>query len=214
MPPSDCLLHGGLMLNRMRVVVSLALAFACLAVAKDKKKSTLPDYILEARTYFVLIDPDAGTPVNAPLANKTAQDDVERALLNWGRLKPAQTMSMADLVVTVRTGNGKMARPTIDGEPTNDRPVVVQPSDSGIHIGAQQGRNPDAAQSGPQNSKPGLGSEIGPTEDAFLVYQGVGPDATALDRAPVWRYIAKNALRSPDVPAVAEFRKAIDAAVK
>jgi hypothetical protein len=214
MPPSDCLLHGGLMLNRMRVVVSLALAFACLAVAKDKKKSTLPDYILEARTYFVLIDPDAGTPVNAPLANKTAQDDVERALLNWGRLKPAQTMSMADLVITVRTGNGKMARPTIDGEPTNDRPVVVQPSDSGIHIGAQQGRNPDAAQSGPQNSKPGLGSEIGPTEDAFLVYQAVGPDATALDRAPVWRYIAKNALRSPDVPAVAEFRKAIDAAVK
>jgi hypothetical protein len=198
------------------MLFTLVLVFACIAVANEKK-STLPDYVLEARTYLVLIDPDAGTPMNAPLANKTAQDDVEKALLKWGRLKPVPAMSMADLVITVRTCNGKTVRPTIDGEPTNDRPVVVQPNDSGMHIetrvGSQQGRNPDAAQSGPQAAPPHLGTEFGSPEDTLLVYRG-GLGAPPLERAPIWRYSAKNALRSPDVPAVAEFRKAIEAAVK
>jgi hypothetical protein len=199
--------------RRIRVLLTLVLLFACVAFA-NKKKSPLPDFVLEAHTYFVLIDPDAGTHLDAPLANKTAQDDVERALLNWGRLKPVMTMSLADLVITVRTGNGKTAQRTIDGEPTNDRPVVVQPNDNGILIAAQQGRNPDAAQTGPQAAPPGLGTEVGSADDSFLVYKG-GPTAPPLDeRTPVWRYVAKNALHSPEVPAVAEFRKAIEAAVK
>lgn len=200
------------MLLRMRLLFTVVLLFACLAVA-DKKKSSLPNFVLDARTFFVLIDSDAGTPVTAPLANKTAQDDVEKALMNWGRLKLVPTMSLADLVITVRTGNGKMVRPTIDGEPTNDRPVIVQPTDSGIRIGAQQGRNPDAAQTGPQNPAPHTGTEVGSAEDVFLVYRG-GPEGNPLERAPVWRYTAKNGLHSPDVPAVAEFKKAVDAAVK
>jgi hypothetical protein len=125
-------------------------------------------------------------------------------------------MSMADLVITVRTGNGKTAQRTIDGEPTNDRPVIVQPNDNGIRVGAQQGRNPDAAQNGPQSPPPALGTEVGAAEDSFLVYRGTHDTQAvpALDNAPVWRYSAKNALHSPDVPAVGEFRKAVDAAVK
>jgi hypothetical protein len=35
-----------------------------------------------------------------------------------------------------------------------------------------------------------------------------------LDAAPAWRYLAKDALHSPDVPAVAEFRKIIAEAEK
>lgn len=201
--------------NRMRLILTLVLLCACSAVA-NKKKSSLPDFVLNAQTYFVLVDPDAGTPLNAPLANRTAQDDVERALANWGRLKPVMTMSMADLVITVRTGNGKTAQRTIDGEPTNDRPVVVQPNDNGIRVGAQEGRNPDAAQTGPQSTPPGLGTEIGAAEDSFLVYRGNhdSPGPPPLEGAPVWRYVHKNALHSPDVPAVGEFRKAIEEAIK
>ena len=46
----------------------------------------------------------------------------------------------------------------------------------------------------------------------FTVYEGRldGP----LDRAPAWRYVNKDALRSPNVPAVAEFRKIIEEAEK
>jgi hypothetical protein len=97
---------------------------------------------------MVLVDPDAGMSTSAPLANKTAQDDVEKALANWGRLRLVLIGggNNADLVITVRKGNGKMVQATVSGEPTNDRPVVVVPSDTGIHIGVQQGRPPDSRQ--------------------------------------------------------------------
>lgn len=35
-----------------------------------------------------------------------------------------------------------------------------------------------------------------------------------LDNAPVWRYIAKNGLKSPRVEAVEEFRKAVEESEK
>jgi hypothetical protein len=202
------------MLRRLSLGLSLVLLIACLAPANDKKKETLPAEVLAAQTVEVLVDPDAGMSTSEPLANRTAQEDVEKALAKWGRLKLVLVEGdNADLVITVRKGNKKMVQPTISGEPTNDRPVVVVPSDNGIHIGAQQGRPPNATQAPPADTSPRLGSEVGAMDDTFLVYRG-GSGVPALERAPVWRYVAKNGLRSPDVPAVAEFRKAIEAAVK
>jgi hypothetical protein len=199
---------------RMRVLLSLGLLFACLATANNKKKDALPAEVLNAQTVVVLVDPDAGMSTSAPLANRTAQEDVEKALANWGRLKLVLIGgNNADLVITVRKGNGKIVQPTVSGEPTNDRPVVVVPSDNGIHVGVQQGRPPDSTQPPPAETSPRLGGEVGPTEDTFLVYMG-GSGAAPLDRAPVWRYVSKNGLHSPDVPAVAEFRKAVEAAIK
>jgi len=57
-----------------------------------------------------------------------------------------------------------------------------------------------------------LGTEVGPSQDTFAVYRG--KVEYPLDSSPVWRYIAKNSLRSPAVPAVDEFRKAIADAEK
>jgi hypothetical protein len=201
------------MVRRLGLVLSVAVLFACFAPAKNKKKDTLPAQVLAAQTVVVLVDPDAGMSTSAPLDNRIAQQDVEKALADWGRLKPILIGNTADLVITVRKGNGKTVQPTIDGEPPNDRPVVVVPSDNGIHIGAQQGRPPDSTQAPPQDTAPRLGGEVGSAEDTFLVYVG-GAGSAPLDRAPVWRYVAKNGLHSPDVPAVAEFRKAVDEAVK
>lgn len=130
------------MIIRVRVLLSLVVVFgmfAWLVAANDKKKETLPAEVLAAQTVVVLVDPDAGMSTSAPLANRTAQEDVEKALEKWGRLKPVLIGNTADLIITVRKGNGKIVQPTVSGEPTNDRPVVVQPSDTGIHIGAQQG---------------------------------------------------------------------------
>jgi hypothetical protein len=202
------------MVRRLSLVLSLVFLIAFLSPAKDKKKDTLPAQVLAAQTVVVLVDRDAGMSTSAPLDNRTAQQDVEKALADWGRLKPVLIGNTADLVITVRKGNGKIVQPTIGGEPPNDRPVVVVPSDNGIHIGAQQGRPPDSAQAPPQDTSPRLGTEASTvTEDTFLVYLG-GEGSPPLERAPVWRYVAKNGLHSPDVPAVAEFRKAVDAAVK
>lgn len=200
------------MLVRMRVLGLLALLFASLAISGKKKEILLPDYVLKAHTVLVIIDPHAGTSATSPLANRTAQDDVEKALMKWGRLAPVVEGLPADLVITVRKGSGKIVQPTIGGEPTDDRPVIVQPTDSGIRIGGQQGRPPGATQPPQQDTKPRPRMEAGPAEDMFVVYEG-GVDRR-LDGASAWHYTGKDALRSPDVPAVGEFRKIIEAAEK
>ncbi len=89
---------------RMRVLLSLGLLLTGLTIAESKKKPALPLSVLKAHTVIVLIDPDAGIPVNAPLANTTAQEDVRKAITKWGRLGLAQTVGTADLVITVRKG--------------------------------------------------------------------------------------------------------------
>ena len=197
------------MFVRMRVLLLLFFLCASLSIAGNKKKSLLPVYVLRARTVLVLIDPDAGISATSPLANKTAQEDVEKALMKWGRLTPVMEAQTADLVITVRKGSGKIVQPTIGGMPTTDRPVIVQPTDGGVRIGGQQGRSPDATQGRPQ---PSPRIEAGPSEDTFVVYEG--RVAALLNRSPAWRYLAKDALHSPDVPAVGEFRKIIEDAEK
>jgi len=203
-----------IMLVRIRVTVLLILLLASLTVADNKKKIVLPAYVLKARTVVVLIDPDAGINPEAPLANKTAQEDVEKAIAKWGRLTPVLDPQTADLVITIRKGSGKLVKQTIGGMPTNDRPVIVQPNDTGIRIGAQQGRSPNApTQPQPQDTRPSPQTEVGNSEDAFVVYEG--HSTASLDQqAPLWRYTNKNALHSPNVPAVDEFRKLIQEAEK
>jgi hypothetical protein len=201
------------MLFRMRALLCLLLLFASLAVADKKKKVVLPPYVLAARTVVVLIDPNTGISPSSPLANKTAQEDVEKALMKWGRLNPVLDTQTADLVIIVRKGSGKIAQPTIGGAPTNDRPVIVQQTDSAIRIGAQQGRQPGSTDPAPQDTRPHPQAEVGPPDDMFAVYEG--HTVAAFDQqAPAWRYLAKDALHSPNVPAVAEFRKLVDEAEK
>lgn len=198
------------MLKRMCVLVAVMLAVVCLVTAKDKKKSSLPDAVLAAQTAAVLIDPHSAIPVNDPGGNKTAQDDVEKKLMEWGRLRVTLDVGHADLVIVVRKGNKQAVNPAVGGEPTNDRPVVVQQTDNAIHIGAQTG-HPIGAQQG-QPTGVGPGGEIGPSEDMFMVY--LGQVDAPLERGPIWRYVAKDGLKGPEVPAVAEFKKAVDEAVR
>ena len=201
------------MLCRRSALFLLLLLPALPAQAKDKKK-VLPEYVLRAHTVLVVVDPDAGiSPLN-PNENRIAQDDVEKALMSWGRFTPVMDAQTADLVITVRRGHGRAVSPTIGGVP-NDRPVIMQPSDGGIRIGGQQGRPTpvsDPSASGPQQTGPYPRTEVGPSDDTFAVYRG-GVEYP-LDSSPVWRYSAKDALNSPNVPAVAQFRKVIEEAEK
>jgi hypothetical protein len=58
--------------------------------------------------------------MTSPLASKTAQEDVEKALTKWGWLAPVMETQTADLVITVRKGSGRIVEPTIGGLPTID----------------------------------------------------------------------------------------------
>jgi hypothetical protein len=194
-------------------VFSLLLICCLVAAGKDKKKIILPKDILEARTVLVVVDPDAGIAVEAPSANRTAQEDVEKALMNWGRFTLAMDVSTADLVISVRKGNGKIAQPTIGGVPTNNRPVIFEPTDSGVGMGGHRGTPPQAGDpTGAQPQDPHPQVEVAPTQDMFAVYRGKRDNA--LDSPAVWRYNTKDALRSPDVPAVDAFRNLIKEAEK
>ena len=201
------------MLKREGLVVSVLLT--CLAgSAKDKKKSALPVDILQAQTVLVVVDPNAGMDIQDPNANRIAQQDVEKALMKWGRFSLAMDASTADLVITVSKGNGKLVQPTIGGVPNNNRPVIMEPTDSGGRIGGRQGNNgnpgdPSNPQSGPPDPHPEIA--MGRSEDMFVVYRNNknDPQYAPLDSAAVWRYTSRDALHSPDVPAVDEFRNVI-----
>jgi hypothetical protein len=198
----------------MRVLLTFALVATPLAIAGPKKKDPLPAYVLKAHTAVVIVDPSAGTSLNSPLANKKAQEDVEQALMKWGRLSLVLDPQSADLVIVIRKGSGKLVEPTIGGLPTNDRPVIVQQTDRNIRIGGQQGRAPGSPQQpSPQDTSASPQMEVAPPDDMFSVYEGRSEGA--IDQRPIaWRLVAKNALHSPDVPAVVEFRKAVESAEK
>jgi hypothetical protein len=192
-------------------VVSLLVT---LGFAKDKK-SVLPAYVLTAKTVAVMIDPTAGISIDDPRANQNAQKDVEAALLSWGRFEPVVSTRMADLIIVVRKGTGRMANETIPDPRQNDRPGSVTQTDNGIAMGGQHGPQPGMT-GGPGG--PGTGPspspqmEIGQAADSFVVYKG--GDDRPLDTPPAWRYTASDGLNPHSVPAVAAFRKAVENAEK
>jgi len=203
---------------RMRVaLLAFSLFVLSFSVAAAKKKAQVPDFILKAQTVCVLIDPDAGTSLTDPFANKTAREDVEKALMSWHRFALVQEPTRADLVIIIRRGAGKPVDRTIGNLPTNDRPVTVQQTDNAIRIGGQQGRAPGSpTQTLPQDTRPEQQTEVGNNvaQDMFVVY-GPGTDmghsiSQMGDRTIGWRSQGKNLLKSPEVPAVSDFRKAIE----
>ncbi len=203
------------MTRRLCMLLASLVLLPPAAYPKDKHKSILPEAVLRAQTVRVVIDPMAGEPLDQPQANALARDSVEKALMEWGRFRLMLDGGDSDLVIVIRTGDGRFSRPTMKGGPIDQRPGIGQSTDSDIRIGAQQGQAPPLGGPGtyPQNRGPRMGTEMGQSEDAFEVH--LGNTDSPLDSPAVWRYIRKDCLRpSPQVPAVEEFRKAIAAAEK
>ena len=197
------------------ITMALALALAAgMGSAKKKEKVLLPDFVLKAQTVVVLILPDAGEPMNDPFANRKAQEEVEKALMKWGRYRLTQDASTADLVIAVKKGSGKIANPTINGGPVDTRPGTIETTDNQIRIGAQQGRPPNGPESGDATGTSGRaspGMEVGSSDDMFEVFRA---DIYAGHDAPVWQYVAKDGLKPPSVTAVEQFRKAVEESEK
>jgi hypothetical protein len=196
------------------LAASLGFAMCCvIAAGKDKKKILLPADILQARTVLVVIDPDAGVSPTSPYANRTAQEDVEKALMKWGRFELVTELSTADLVISVRKGSGKLAQPTIGGIPNNNRPIIFEPTESGGRAGGSRGTPPMGGDpTASRRADPTPQVEVGARDDMFVVYRGKRENA--LDAPAVWRYSVKNALNHPEVPAVEAFHKLIVEAEK
>jgi len=194
------------MLTRLTLIGIVVVAVVPSAVAKNKNKQVLPNQVLQAQTVTVVIMPYAGESVTDPAANRTAELNVEKALLQWGRYRLVPDALTADLIVAVRKGHA--GGPAISPAPIDTRPVILQPSPGTIYVGGQQGAPPDVTQQpGPQPPKPTISHEAGSAEDTFeLFLSGV---EYPLDSAPIWRYMAKDALDAPEVRAVEQFRNAV-----
>jgi hypothetical protein len=205
------------MLLRKLLPLTTIVLCSALAPAKDKKKAILPADVLRARTVLVIVDPTAGVDARDPNANRAAREGVEKALDQWGRFTLVQEGLTADLVITVRKGNGKFIQPTIGGTPINGTPPVSggttsSPTQTTTRGGVRWGSgNPnDPSNAGTQPSTPEPQIEAGSPKDMFVVYRGsTDPNWSPLDTPPVWRYSGKDALASPSVPAVEVFRKEI-----
>jgi hypothetical protein len=194
-------------MSRTLVTVLLVVVSSPLTWSKDKPK-LLPARVLHAQTILVVIHPNAAEPVTDPTANRAAREDVEKALMQWGRFNLVMDAQTADLVLSVHKGTGRLATPTIGGGPIDNRPVILQPGGQGdIRIGGQQGRPPDISQA-PTVDRPRMGTQVGSSEDTVELY--VGGVEYPLDSPPVWRYMAKDALQPPKVPAIDQLRKAIN----
>jgi len=199
-------------MSRRSTLFLLAFLLVLSASAKEKDKIVLPADVLKAQTVLVVILPVVGEPLADPAANRKAQEDVEKALMKWGRFRLATESLTADLVIAVRKGTKQAVTPVIRGGPVDSRPVILEPTEGSTRVGAQQGHPPDLAQGGTQDNGPKVGAEAGPSDDTLLVYRGA--TEYPLDSPAVWRYMAKDSLSSPRVSAVEEFRRAIDESLK
>lgn len=191
----------------------LLLLLTSTAFAKNKKKQVLPGYVLRAQTVLVVVNPDAGEPLANPTANMTAQDNVEKALLKWGRFKLVMDVATADLVGVVRKGYA--GGPVVSNSPADDRPVIYQPTGGDIRVAGQHGTPPDLNDPGVHplpDRRPHLSNATGPSEDTFEVYQG--EVEYPLDAPPLWRYMAKDSLSAPMVAAVEQFHNAVNESEK
>jgi len=202
-------------MSRTSLALLVALFLVPTTDAKDKnKKPVLSADVLRAQTVCVVIRPDAGEPINDPSANRRAQEAVEQALEKWGRFRLVMQPNLADLVIAVRKGTGRLVNPTIANSPIDNRPVIFAPDGSdNTRIGAQHGQPPGVNQPGMgQPNDPRPQTEIGSSDDSFEVYRGGVDDP--LGASPVWRYSRNDALRPPDVPAVEQLRKVMDESEK
>jgi hypothetical protein len=198
--------------------------FVLLAAVAHAQRQPIPQTyrmdILDARTIAVVAYPSQAAADSQE--NQRSRLEVQNALRQWGRYRVVADPGVTDLIIVVRRGHAQAA--TVGG-PTGASPGTIDPLDSGVNIGIHRGPNQPLSrgESSQIGSGPLHGAEAGSEDDLLEVYRGHEPlpgdgsrNATQypLDEPPVWVYTAKDALKSPKIEAVAEFRKAVEAAEK
>jgi hypothetical protein len=127
----------------------------------------------------------------------------------WGRFNVVTDTQTADLIVAVRKAHASGS--TVRNAPADTiiYPPTRQPSSRQPPLTPPLTHPPleGSARTGPH-----ISNEAGPSEDTFEVY--LGRIEYPLEAAPLWRYMAKDALTGPEVRAVEQFRSAIDESEK
>jgi hypothetical protein len=185
---------------RRTTVFFLLVLFVCQSAAKDKKH--LPDELLTAKTFAIVVDVDSHEVATNPNIQETLQKELETAIVNWGRYRLAPRAT-ADLLIVAHMGH--VNPPSVTSRP--DKPEWTNPNTGpGPYPGTPGMRNPGLG--APDRDAARLRSE----EDSFEVYPAKTANLT--EAARLWQYRAALALRGPKIAAIEKFRKAIDASEK
>lgn len=177
---------------------------SCWPALAREKKTALPPDVLRAHRVLVVIRSDAKERLSDPDANIQAKEDVRKALERWHRFEITLDGSEADLIMVIRKGTGQFISPVIEDNPM-DSVHVINPR---VGVGSH---SPESVDHPPTDDHPHPGLAVGKADDVIEVYLSNGSVENALDGAPVWRCQVKDGLKSPTLPAVEQFRKAVEA---
>lgn len=198
--------RGGVLMKSPKSIAVLLALVAPLALAKDKKKDTLPAVFSNAHYVYVQCeDGDIMKPGLFP-EDRDAIANVQDALKDWNRYSLTLDRKDADLIIIVR--KGRLAAAQARGDIG-----VGRPPDIG---GSFPSRNP----AGPGNTDPGrtpdrtdtvdsLGArgEVGPNDDTLRVF-ALTPQGKL--SGPLWSREMKDGLDAPDVSLLRALREAVD----
>jgi hypothetical protein len=187
------------------IAILLALA-APLALAKSKKKDTLPAFFANAR--FVYVQAEDGDIMKPGLfpEDRDAIANVQDALREWNRYSLTMHRNEADLIFIVR--RGRLAAAQLHGG-------VGVGSPTGIG-GSYPNRNPAGAGNSNPGSNPdradnvdaiGARGEAGPADDTLRVFS-LTPEGKL--SGPLWSREMKDGLDAPEVVLLRFLRDAVD----
>lgn len=206
----------------MKWLFSILCPWILIAAALAQQKPIPQRYVtdvLDARTVAVVTS--QAEPAEDPQENERARRDTEQALLKWGKYQVTGDPAHADLIVLVRKGRAHSSTINTGGPPGTI--MYPNPNDSGITIGTRHGQTPPLSRTDPPPGQPRMGQQVGSADDRLEVYLGGTPrigDATRnkteypLDEPPIWSYTEAHGLKAPQMDAVTQFQKAVEAAQK
>jgi hypothetical protein len=198
----------GILMKVFKSIAILLTVFAPLALAKDKKKDTLPALFSNARYVYVQAeDGDIMKPGLFP-EDRDAIANVQDALKGWPRYSLTLNRNDADLIIIVR--KGRLASAQVHGTVTTGTPTGIggaYPNRNPAGVGnSDPDRNPDRTDSG---DTLGARGEVGPADDILRVFS-LSPQGKL--SGPLWSSEMKDGLDAPNVMLLRALRDAVDRA--
>lgn len=189
----------------MKLIPTVALALAIiapLALAKDKKKKTVPEVLNTAR--FVYVQAEDGDIMNPRLfpEDREAIADVQDELKDWNKYAVTINQPEAELMMVVRKGR------LVGAQAHGGVGIGTGPEIGGNYPGSRNPADPNSRPAG-VSTEIGGRADAGPSEDMLRVY-AVNPNGSR--GALLWTGVMQDGLSAPQVLLVKQLKQDVEKA--
>ena len=189
----------------MKLIPTVALALAItapVALAKDKKKKTVPEVLNTAR--FVYVQAEDGDSMNPRLfpEDREAIADVQDELKDWNKYAVTLNQSEAELMMVVRKGR------LVGAQAHGGVGIGTGPELGGNFPGSRNPADPNSRPGG-VSTEIGARADAGPSEDMLRVY-AVKPDGSR--GGLLWTGVMQDGLNTPQVLLVKQLKQEVEKA--